>query len=81
MVNRDNREMTVRYLLQMADEMKKMAEGAFAPSLALLFEMAADEANDFLERQRAHHTGNRQPLIREERDKTAAVTDKVTCKV
>lgn len=46
--HRDNRQATIRYLMHMADEMKKMAQGAFVPSLALLFDMAGDEARNFL---------------------------------
>lgn len=45
----DNRQATIRYLMQMADEMKKMAQSVFVPSLALLFDMASDEARNFLE--------------------------------
>jgi len=34
----------LQYLMQMAEELKKLAQSAGAPSLALLFDMANDEA-------------------------------------
>jgi len=48
MTNTDNRSATLRYLRQMAGEMQKLAQNAGAPSLALLFDMAADEARSQL---------------------------------
>lgn len=81
MVNQDNREGIIRYLMQMADEMKKMAEGAFVPSLALMFEMAADEARDFLDRHSTPGADKKQSSIREKGDQTAAVANKAACQV
>lgn len=79
MANHDNREGTIRYLMQMACEMKKMAAGANVPLLALLFEMAADEANDFLENHDARVTGGRQLSGRCEGNEATIVADKTPC--
>lgn len=79
MASQDNREGTIRYLMQMACEMKKMAAGADVPLLALLFEMAADEANDFLENHYAQVMSGRQPSGRCEGNETAIVADKTPC--
>lgn|GEM_PF-1968963 len=79
MVNQDNREGTIRYLMQMADEMKKMAKGVFMPSLALLFEMAADEAGDFLDRHYPYHADKKQLSVGDEGNEAAAVANKTAC--
>lgn len=48
MTDLNNRQAVLSYLVEMAEEMKKMAQNASAPTLALLFEMAHDEGRVFL---------------------------------
>lgn len=44
------RQGTAEYLAAFADDMKKIAQGAMLPSLALLFDMAGDEARNYQRR-------------------------------
>jgi len=77
--HKDRREHTVHYLMQMATELQKMADGAMIPSLSLLFAMAADEAEDFIGR---HYPKTQEvALFGQQRDKAAAVADKPAGKI